>query len=83
MNEAQEILRSIYTLIEDFEKRYNERPRYIKVPLWVKNSLIEYSKMLLTNFNYKELEEKEEFIVFDLKVCETITIQTLNEMEVF
>jgi hypothetical protein len=82
---ANEILRNIECLITGFQHRYDERPRYIKVPIWVLITLKDYAKELLTNFNYKELEleENEDFTVYGLKVCPTITIQRLDEMEVF
>ena len=86
MTEANIILEEIETLITDFQHQYNERPRYVKVPLWVKRILIDYAKELLTNFNYKELEELEEtenFKVYGLKICETIKINNIGEIEVF
>lgn len=81
--EIDMIITSINCLIDNFYNRYNERPRYVKMPLWIKNELIEYSKAILTNFNYKEFDEKEEFKILDLKICETITINRLDEIEVF
>lgn len=83
MSESDIILISIQTLISDFMHKYDERPRFIKVPLWVERKLKDYAKELLTNFNYSELEEKEDFTVFGLKMCSTITICEINEMEVF
>lgn len=84
MREEDEILRAIEgVLIPEFFEKYGERPRFIKMPICVSNMLREYAQEMLTNFNYKELDEKEDFIVFGLKVCPTITIQAINEMEVF
>lgn len=83
MEEPVIILRSIECLINGFMHIYDERPRYIKVPIWVLIKLKEYAKELLTTFNYKELEENEDFTIYGLKVCPTITIQRLDEMEVF
>lgn len=85
MEDADIIIRSIECLINSFMHRYNERPRYIKVPIWVLTELRNYAKTMMTNFNYnvEDLEQKEEFTIFGLKVCETITIQRLDEMEVF
>lgn len=78
------IIEAIQTLKTDFQHRYNEEPRFVKVPLWVKIKLRDYVQELLTNFNYKELDEKkEDFRIFNLLICPTITIQRLDEMEVF
>ena len=83
MTDVDIILRTIETLITDFMHKYDERPRYVKIPLWALRDLKDYAKELLTNFNFKELEEKEDFTVFGLKVCETITIKSVDEIEVF
>ncbi len=83
MVEGDIILRSIETLINDFMHKYDERPRFIKVPLWVERTLKDYASELLTNFNYSDLEEKEQFTVLGLKMCGTITIKTIEEIEVF
>ena len=84
MREEDEILRAIEdVLIPEFLEKYTERPRFIKMPIWASNKLREYAQEMLTNFNYKELDENEDFTVFGLKVCPTITIQAINEMEVF
>lgn len=81
--EEMEIIESIKLLINDFQRRYNEKPNYIKMPLWVKIKLKEYCKSMVTSFNYEDIEEKEDFRIFNLLICETITIQRLEEMEVF
>lgn len=77
------IIEVIQTLRTDFEYRYNEEPRFVKVPLWIFRKLKDYAQELLTNFNYEELDEKEDFRIFNLLICPTITIQRLDEMEVF
>ena len=81
--EEIEIIETIKVLINDFQRKYNENPNYIKMPLWVKIKLREYCQNLLTSFNYEDIEEKEDFRIFNLLICETITIQRLDEMEVF
>lgn len=85
MKEVDTILESIKCLIHDYMHRYEERPNYIKVPIWVFVELKDYAKELLTNFNYKEneLEEKEQFFVFGLQVCPTKIITRIDEIEVF
>ena len=77
------IIESINNLITGFQHRYNERPRYVKMPIWAEIKLKKYARQLWTNFNYNDLEEKEEFRIFGLLVCGTIAIQQLGEMEVF
>lgn len=83
IEEADIILRHIECLITGFQHKYDERPRYIKAPIWVLIKLKEYAQELLTNFNYNNLEEKEDFTVYGLKICPTITIKRLDEIEVF
>lgn len=63
------ILKIIDAEINNFIETYHQRPRFIKVPLWV------YCKMkkqygLATKYK-------------NLLICETISICNLEEMEVF
>lgn len=81
--EELEIIETIKVLINDFQHKYNEKPNFIKMPLWVKTKLRKYCQSMLMCFNYEDIEEKEDFRIFNLLICETITIQRLNEMEVF
>lgn len=62
------ILNVINAEIKDFIEKYHQRPKYIKIPLWI------YSKMKKEHvvIKYK-----------NLLICETISISEINEIEVF
>ena len=82
---AELIIEILRNKINDFVKEYDEEPRYIKVPIWVLISLRDYAREMMTNFLYieDELEEKNDFTFCGLKVCPTITIRSVEEIEVF
>lgn len=83
MNEEDIILREIENKIPEYMEKYNERPKYVKLPLWTYFKIKDYAREMMTRFDYKELEEDENFTVFGLKVCETPTIELIEEIEVF
>lgn len=62
------ILEVINDKINNFIEKYHQRPKYIKMPLWI------YSKMKneCVVIKYK-----------NLLICETISISEINEIEVF
>lgn len=62
----------------DFIKKYKDRPFYLKVPLWVFEDLKE-SFMGLMKIDYIS----GRFSYEGLYICETITIDKLEEIEVF
>lgn len=82
---AELIIEILRNKINDFVEKYDEKPRYIKVPIWVLILLRDYAREMVTNFIYieDELEEKDDFTFCGLKVCSTITIRSVEEIEVF
>lgn len=83
MNEEDVILKKIENEIPKYFEKYNERPQYVKLPLWAFLKLKDYAKEMMVRFDYKELEPDEDFTVFGLRVCETPTIESIEEIEVF
>lgn len=71
---------TINNKIHDYIYKYNNRPKYIKIPIWVLEALKSLIKDLPTFYiDY----ETEHYIYNNLIVCETLSIQHLDEMEVF
>ena len=64
--------------VVDFIKKYMREPRYIKMPLWIKEALIK--TMPETNIRIDYI--KEVFKYGNMIVCETITISRPEEIEV-
>lgn len=62
----------------EFIKKYKNRPFYIKIPLWVFEDLKE-SYMGQMKIDYISGRFKYE----GLYICETITIEHIEEIEVF
>lgn len=71
---------AINNKIYDYIKKYNEYPKYLKLPLWISNCM-KQSMQDYTNFN---LDYNSELLKYrNLIVCETIAISQLEEIEVF
>lgn len=62
-----------------FIEKYMREPRYIKMPLWIKEDLIK--NMPKSNIKIDYIEEV--FKYKDMQVCGTITISKPEEIEVF
>ena len=65
--------------VVDFIKKYMREPRYIKMPLWIKDALIKTMPESGIKIDYIE----EAFKYRNMRVCETITISRPEEIEVF
>ena len=65
--------------VVDFIKKYMREPRYIKMPLWIKDALIRNMPETNIRIDYSE----EVFKYRDMRICETITITNPEEIEVF
>ena len=65
--------------IHDYVSKYHNYPKYIKLPLWIFDCLKQAMCELDLKIDYKT----EEFTFFNLKVCETVSIEKPEEIEVF
>ena len=74
-----ELDKIIHKKVVNFIGKYMREPRYIKMPLWIKEAIIR--NILETHMKTVYLEEGFEYR--GMKVCETITISEPEEIEVF
>ncbi len=65
--------------IHDYVSKYHNYPKYIKLPLWMFESLKQAMREGDLKIDYKT----GEFIFFNLKVCGTVSIEKAEEIEVF
>lgn len=65
--------------IHDYVAKYHSYPKYIKLPLWIFDCL----KITMCEVDLKIDYKTEEFTFFNLKVCETVSIEKVEEIEVF
>ena len=65
--------------VVDFIKKYMREPRYIKMPLWIREALIK----TMPESNIKIDYFGKVFKYRNMRICETITISTPEEIEVF
>ena len=65
--------------IHDYISKYHNYPKYIKLPLWIFDCL----KQTMCEVDLKIDYKTEEFRFFNLKVCETVSIEKPEEIEVF
>ncbi len=78
--EANEVEKIIKEKIHDFTNKYNEYPKYLKLPLWISNCM----KKAMKDIQHLNLDYNTGMLLYrDLVVCETITISQLEEIEVF
>lgn len=68
----------IYTKIKDFREKYYISPKFIKIPLWVFKELQEVKSIIIVHKT-----ERTNLTYLGLIVCETVTINTIEEIEVF
>lgn len=69
----------IHKKVVNFINKYMREPRYIKMPLWIREALIK--TMPESNIKIDYIEEV--FKYRNMRVCETITISRPEEIEVF
>lgn len=78
--EYLELQRIVNKKIHNYISKYNNYPKYIKLPLWI----FEYLKQTMSAIDLKNgYKTTEKFKFFNLKVCETISIEKAEEIEVF
>lgn len=65
--------------IHDYILKYHNYPKYIKLPLWIFDCLKQVMCKVDSKIDYKT----GEFTFFNLKVCETVSIEKAEEIEVF
>lgn len=65
--------------IHDYVSKYYSYPKYIKLPLWI----FECLKQTMCEVDLKIDYKTGEFTFFNLKVCETVSIEKVEEIEVF
>ncbi len=64
---------------EEYELRYGT-PNYVKIPLWIFNALRVTKKMLCAYTGDDDVEVKK---IAGLTVCPTLSIEKIEEIEVF
>lgn len=69
----------IHNKIHEYIYKYRNNPKYIKLPLWIFN----YLKQLMGKVDMKLNYQTEQFEYYGLIVCETISIEKTEEIEVF
>ena len=74
-----ELDKIIHKKVVKFIEKYMREPRYIKMPLWIKEDLIK--NMPKSNIKIDYIEEV--FKYRDMQVCGTITISKPEQIEVF
>lgn len=77
--ELEKLDKIINKKVVDFINKYMREPRYIKMPLWIKEALIK--TMPESNIKIDYIEEV--FKYRNMRVCGTITISRPEEIEVF
>ena len=77
----------LYKLIDrkacEFYGRYGGRPKYIKIPEWVYNALRGHSEFGLAFRPVGNGFRNEPETLFGYIVCETVSIEQIEDIEVF
>ena len=73
-----ELINKVAILIAEYQYKWHERPNYIKIPLWLWKSI---QRARFTDC----VVDVDECAVYlqGLKICETTSIFSLDEIEVF
>lgn len=78
--EIPKIIIMINNMKVDYYRKYDTPAKYIKIPLWLFQSLKQYMGELTTmKIDY----ETGNIRFMDLIICETVSIEKLEEIEVF
>ena len=77
--EYLKLQRIVNIRIHDYVEKYYHYPKYIKMPLWIFDCL----KQTMREENLKIDYKIGEFTFLGLKVCETVSIEKAEEIEVF
>lgn len=67
----------VFKKIHSFEFAYRCRPKYIKLPEWI------YKEILRLKNSWIVVEKQYEETLFGLKVCPTVSIEKLEDIDVF
>ena len=78
--EYLELQRIVNKKIHNYISKYNNYPKYIKLPLWIFEYLKQTKSVIDLKNGYKTTEK---FKFFNLKICETVSIEKAEEIEVF
>lgn len=81
MDEIESIIETIiHNKTCEYINKYLSKPKYVKIPLWVFDVLKRRIKEISTFYiDY----QTERFTYKNLIICETITIEKVEEIEVF
>lgn len=74
-----ELQRIVNNRILNYVSKYHSYPKYVKLPLWIFDCL----KQTMGEIDLKMDYQTGEFTFFNLKVCETVSIEKTEEIEVF
>lgn len=78
--DKSKLYNTINEKINDFVNKYNKYPKYVKIPLWISCCM----KLNMGSIEHYNLGYNTELLMYrDLIVCETITIDKIEEIEVF
>lgn len=77
---VQEIIDYIERLGEEYELRYGTSPNYVKIPMYVYYAFEAVKKMICAYAGDNDSEVKK---VAGLAVCPTISITSIEQIEVF
>lgn len=78
--ELTKVIVIINKKINDFINQYHKYPKYLKLPLWISRCM----KASMGEIEHFNLDYNTELLLYkDLVVCETITIENAEEIEVF
>lgn len=79
MGKYDEIVKMILQKREDYFKKYAELPKYIKMP----RSIAEELKEIMQEFVTFSVDFQEELKLYDMELCDTLSIDQIEEIEVF
>lgn len=75
-----EIIVVIQNKVHDYYMKYHTEPKYVKMPLW----LVQGVKQRMAEIETLNIEYNTGLIKwFNLCVCDTVSIETIEEIEVF
>ncbi len=78
--ELKQVEKIIEHKINDFVEKYNQYPKYLKLPLWISD----YMKQAMKDISKLKFDYNTELLLYrNLAICETITILQPEEIEVF
>lgn len=78
--EITKVIVIINKKIDDFLHKYHKYPKYLKLPLWISRCM----KANMKELEHFNLDYNTELLLYkDLVVCETVSIEKPEEIEVF